>query len=51
MFPEGTRKGLEKGEKVKEWAAFFAVKTGVKVVPVGISGGEKPFKKSICKLR
>ncbi len=45
LFPEGTRKGLEKGEKVKDGAAFFAVKTGVKVVPVGISGGEKPFKK------
>jgi len=45
LFPEGTRKGLEKGEKVKDGAAFFAIKTGVKVVPVGISGGEKPFKK------
>ncbi len=45
LFPEGTRNGLEKGEKVKEGAAFFAVRTGAKVIPVGISGGEKPFKK------
>ena len=45
LFPEGTRNGMEKGEKAKDGAAFFAVKTGAKVVPVGISGGEKIFKK------
>ena len=45
LFPEGTRNGLEKGEDVKEGAAFFAWKTGAKVQPVGIYGGEKPFKK------
>lgn len=49
LFPEGTRKGLEKGEKVKDGAAFFAIKTGVKIVPVGISGGEKPFKRVFVK--
>ena len=38
------RNGIEKGEKVKDGAAFFAVRTGAKVIPVGISGGEKPFK-------
>lgn len=45
LFPEGTRNGMEKGQKAKDGAAFFAVKTGAKVIPVGISGGEKPFKK------
>lgn len=45
LFPEGTRNGMEKGEKAKDGAAFFAVRTGAKVIPVGISGGEKPFKK------
>ena len=45
LFPEGTRNGMEKGEKVKDGAAFFAVRTGARVIPVGISGGEKPFKK------
>lgn len=46
LFPEGTRNGLEKGESVKSGAAFFAIKSGVKVVPVGISGELKPFKKT-----
>ncbi len=45
IFPEGTRNGLEKGEKVKDGAAFFATRTGAKVVPVGVSGGEKIFNK------
>jgi len=45
IFPEGTRKGLKKGEEVKDGAAFFTIKSGVKVLPFGISGGEKPFKK------
>ena len=41
LFPEGTRKGLEKGEKVKDGAAFFAVRSGAPVVPCGIKGGTK----------
>ncbi len=41
LFPEGTRNGLEKGEKVKDGAAFFAVRSGVKVIPCGIKGGKK----------
>lgn len=45
MFPEGTRNGLEKGESVKEGIAFFVLQTGAKVQPVGIVGGEKPFKR------
>jgi len=45
MFPEGTRNGLEKGESVKEGVAFFILQTGAKVQPVGIVGGEKPFKR------
>ena len=49
LFPEGTRNGMEKGEKAKDGAAFFAVRTGAKVIPVGISGGEKPFKKMYIK--
>lgn len=45
LYPEGTRNGLEKGEKVKEGAAFFAIRTGAKVVPVGISGKKGAFSK------
>lgn len=41
LFPEGTRNGLEKGEEVKDGAAFFAVRSGAKVVPCGIKGGTK----------
>lgn len=49
LFPEGTRNGLEKGQKVKDGAAFFAVKTGAKVIPVGIKGGMKIFEKVTIK--
>lgn len=49
LFPEGTRNGLEKGEKVKDGAAFFALRTNTKVVPVGISGGLKKFEKVTIK--
>ena len=45
LFPEGTRNGLEKGEKVKDGAAFFALRSGAKVMPVGISGGTGKFDK------
>ena len=41
LFPEGTRNGLAKGEDVKDGAAFFAVRSGAKVIPCGIKGGEK----------
>ena len=47
LFPEGTRNGLEKGEKVKEGVAFLSLNSDAKVIPVGISGGEKPFKKVV----
>ncbi len=45
LFPEGTRNGLAKGEKAKDGAAFFAVRSGAPVVPCGIKGGEKGNKK------
>ena len=46
IFPEGTRKGLEKGEEVKNGAAFFALNSDAVVIPIGVKGGEKPFKKA-----
>ncbi len=51
IFPEGTRKGLEKGAKVHNGAAYMALKTKVKVVPVGIQGSFKPFTKVTLNYR
>ena len=45
IFPEGTRKGMEKNMKAKNGAAFMAIKSNVKVIPVGIHGTFKPFSK------
>lgn len=45
IFPEGTRRGMAKNQKVKNGAAFMAIRSGVPVVPVGISGSFKPFGK------
>lgn len=47
LFPEGTRNGIKKGLKPKTGVAYFALNSDAKVVPVGISGGEKPFKKTV----
>lgn len=48
LFPEGTRNGLQKKVKVKNGAAFMALKTGSKVVPVGIRIKKQgPFSKVI----
>lgn len=47
LFPEGTRNGIEKGEKAKGGASFFALNSDAKVIPVGIKGGNKPFQKVI----
>ena len=47
LFPEGTRNGLEKNDgKVKNGAAYMALKTGTKVIPIGIVGDAKPFTKN-----
>lgn len=46
LFPEGTRNGIEKGEKLKNGVAYFALNSDAKIIPVGIKGGERPFKKA-----
>lgn len=48
LFPEGTRNGMEKNEggKLKNGAAYMAIKTGAKVIPIGIVGPAKPFTKN-----
>lgn len=45
IFPEGTRKGMEKNIKAKNGAAYMAIKSKAKVIPVGIHGTFKPFSK------
>ena len=45
LFPEGTRNGIAKGEKVKDGAAFFALRSGAPIIPCGIKGGEKGNRK------
>lgn len=45
LFPEGTRNGMAKGEKVHNGAALIALKTNTKIIPVGIQGSFKAFKK------
>lgn len=45
LFPEGTRHGLDKGQKTKDGVAFFTLRSGAKVIPCGIKGGEKGNRK------
>lgn len=48
IFPEGTRNGFEKNEgKVKNGAAYLAIKTGADIIPIGICGTLKPFTKNV----
>lgn len=47
LFPEGTRKGLEKHVELKTGVAYIALKTDTKVIPVGVKGSFKPFTKVI----
>lgn len=51
IFPEGTRNGFEKNDgKVKNGAAYLALKTNSKVVPMGICGKLKPFSRNVIKF-
>lgn len=46
IFPEGTRNGMDKNEgKLRNGAAYMSLKTGAKIVPIGINGEAKPFHK------
>lgn len=51
IFPEGTRNGMEKNNgEMKDGAAYMALKTGAKIVPIGIYGEVKPFHKNYIKF-
>ena len=45
IFPEGTRNGMKKGVRFHSGAALISLKTGTKVIPVGIQGSFKAFRK------
>lgn len=45
IFPEGTRKGLAKGVKPKNGAIKLAIRAGVPIIPVGVQGSFKLFRK------
>lgn len=46
IFPEGTRKGLEKNNgQMKNGATYLAMKTDAKIIPVGLKGTMKLFSK------
>ena len=47
-FPRRYKKWTRKGEAVKDGAAFFALRSGATVIPVGISGTGK-FEKTILR--
>lgn len=45
IFPEATRNGMAKGVKPKDGAIKLAIKANVPIIPVGIQGTFKLFKK------
>lgn len=45
LFPEGTRNGMAKGVKLHNGAALISLKTNSPIIPVGIQGNFKPFRK------
>lgn len=45
IFPEGTRNGMSKGVKAKDGAIKLAAKSNTPIIPVGVQGNFKPFRK------
>lgn len=45
IFPEGTRNGMAKGVRAKEGAIKLAAKSNKPIIPVGVQGNFKPFRK------
>lgn len=50
IFPEGTRNGMAKGVKAKDGAIKLAIKANVPIIPVGIVGDFKPFRRVKVKF-
>lgn len=45
IFPEGTRNGMAKGVKPKEGSVRLAIKANTPIIPVGVQGNFKLFRK------
>lgn len=45
IYPEGTRNGLARGIKPKKGAVNLAIRADVPIVPFGVKGDFKPFRK------
>lgn len=45
IFPEGTRNGMAKGVKPKDGSVKLAIKANVPIIPVGVQGNFKLFRK------
>lgn len=50
MFPEGTRNGMAKGKKAKNGAVLIAATADKPIIPVGIQGSFKPFRKVVVNI-
>ncbi len=50
MFPEGGRSDGVTLRRGKHGAALVALKSDVKILPVGISGGYRPFRKTFVRI-
>ena len=50
MFPEGTRNGMAKGKKPKNGAVLIAATAGKPIIPIGIQGSFKPFRKVVVNI-
>lgn len=50
MFPEGTRNGMQRGIKPKNGAVNIAIRAGVPIVPFGVTGDFKPFRKIVFRF-
>ena len=45
IFPEGTRNGMAKGIKAKDGAVKLAIRANVPIIPIGVQGNFKFFRK------
>lgn len=50
IYPEGTRNGLAKGTKIKKGAVMIAATAETPIIPIGIQGSFKPFRRVILNI-